>query len=129
MRLWQTVAAASTPAAPNPTMAPLGPVEQRQLVAAQRQLALLDEQAHEAAVTGLVDKHPELLRTPSDQSLPEGLIREYESAVAAQRWGQPDRASHVKLVEDLQAPASELEARRCSRQSADVSVNLGGTVG
>ena len=118
-RLRETVPAAATPAAPNQTTAPLGTAEQRQLAAAQRQLALLDEQAHEAAVTELIDKHPEL-RTPSDQSLTEGLFREYKHAVAAQRWRQPERAGHVKLIEDLQAPASEFEARRFSRQAADV---------
>jgi hypothetical protein len=117
--LRQATAVPDRAAAPNPMTAPLGTADEWQLETTKRELAVLDQRAHEAAVAELVDKHPEL-RTPSDQSPPEELVREYERALATQRWRQPERAGHEKLIGDLQAPVSESEARRCRRQGDDV---------
>jgi hypothetical protein len=100
-------------------MAPPGTTEERQLALAQHRLASLDQQAHEAAVAELLDAHAELY-THSSEALADGLVKEYEKALAAQRWRQPERARHEQLVTDLQAPVAELEARRCSRRAAEV---------
>lgn len=100
-------------------MAPHGTAEEQQLAIAQHRIAILDQQAHEAAVAELVDRH-RALHMRSDEAPSDELIREYETAVAAQRWRQPERARYAELIGDLQAPVTELEARRCRRQAAEV---------
>lgn len=100
-------------------MAPHGTAEERQLATAQHRIAILDQQAHEAAVAEIVDRH-RALHMRSDEPPSDELIREYETALAAQRWRQPERARHAQLIGDLQAPVTELEARRCRRQAAEV---------
>ncbi len=120
LQLRKAAAPSETPALTEQVpMAPPGTTEERQLALAQRRLASLDQEAHDAAVAELLDRHPEL-HTHSGEVFAEELVKEYVSTVAAQRWRQPERARHEQLVTDLQAPMAELEARRCSRRAAEV---------
>lgn len=120
MQLRRSGALAQAPAQEaNPPIAPPGMAEDRQLAHAQDRLSKLDHQAHESAVADLVDRHPELSAV-SNEPLTEELIQEYQSALATQRRRQPDRTRVAELVADLQAPVTELEARRCRRRSGEV---------
>jgi hypothetical protein len=110
---------------PDRTPAPPGAsVAERQLAIAQRDLALLDTKAHEAAVAHIVDQHPELLTTPPDQALTEELISEYRLAFNRQCWKQSGRARQQELVRDLLAPVAEQPARVCKRKAADIRTFL-----